>query len=179
MHALCNPTHVPCDTTGREQQSELLQPSCLLPADMAPVDITLAILPGPAPGDAAPTLNIASSLNSIAQAAPWLSSPDLARLDPGLIAGRNLTQRVKDGTAMWRQVVVRGWPGQYHLLFAAAASGPLAPLAQVGCVNQVACLPACMAMLRCRVLCICMASRSVLFAVSPSRALRALLPGSG
>ncbi len=131
-------------------------PSLCHPAvDLATVDITLAIWPGPRPitgaaaavtlpGARAPTGAVPATSNSSLEvagpntappSAPWLSSPSLARLDPGLIAGRSLTQRVQGGTATWSQVAVRGWPGQYHLLFTATASGPLAALAQVGSLN--------------------------------------------
>ncbi len=93
----------------------------------------MALLP---PGLANATLEAAArgsgNPSALATSAAWLYDANVVRLDPGLIAGRSLTQRVVNGVAAWQQVVARGWPGEYTLVFTAVGRGPLAPLYQVG-----------------------------------------------
>ncbi len=112
-----------------------------LPADLVQLYITMALMP---PGLAATTLNATSSnSSSAAPSAPfssWQHDPLVVRLDPGLIAGRSLTQRAVGGVAAWQQVVARGWPGEYRLVFTAQGRGPLAQLYQVSCSVRAALL---------------------------------------
>lgn len=108
---------------------------------MASIRITLQMLPrdpSGAPFNAtAAALSTSTSASSTsasdALARPWLNAT-VANLDPGPLANSSLAQPVAAGSATWRGVVPRGWPGDYHLLFTAEVLSedtgvpPVAPL---------------------------------------------------
>ncbi|KXZ45362.1 hypothetical protein GPECTOR_55g268 [Gonium pectorale] len=81
---------------------------------MDELDITVELLPKDPDGLLALLLHGLQAVGDSSR--PWLNDT-IASLDPGDAKGSSLTKRVASGRVSWFDVVPRGWPGEYSLVF--------------------------------------------------------------